>query len=616
MNYSNYRVTLDIRKTVASVQLNAKRGDTGRKLYITLSDHGVPCKIADGCYAVFAGTKPDGTLLYNKTTVEDNTIIYAMTQQTTAVAGLVACEVKLFDSMSNLLTSPKLTILVDDVVVPDEEIASKDEVTAFVELVTEATATIEAGNAATEAANTAAQNANEATKNADNAAAAANAGASAANTAANSANVNTLDYLAVNMFSKYSADYLVEKGFSGTTGDIVRSTGHNITGYIPVKAGDYLKGFANGINWIKDGVDGEYRKIAFYDTKKKWLKTVSTYKGFGTDYYKVENDGYIRIAHRKNEVSSEIYVTSLLKKDCQVDLIVFAGQSNMAGRGETSEDFPDTAPAVIPGAGYEFKSITDPTKLYPLAEPFGYEENATDDASGINDGTKKTGSMVSAFVNAYYANNGNVPVVAVSASEGGSSSSEWLPDTGNNFIDLVNRVNTARTWLVDNGYSIRHQYCVWCQGESDGDDIAGGKETFDEYTTRARAIFDGLIANGMEKVMLVRIGHHNSGTSKRYSEIIKWQTEEAQTNEALVMVSCDFAGMRAKNMMKDAFHYYQEGYNIVGTSAGINSAFFAMTGKEPTVYDPEFDTFHTISLIATFADGTTETYKLYGEAVM
>lgn len=135
MSYSNYKITLDVRKTVASIQLAAKKGDAGRKIYITLSDHGVPCKIADGCYAVFAGTKPDGTLLYNKTTVEDNTIIYAMTQQTTAVAGLVACEVKLFDSMSNLLTSPKLTILVDDVVVPDEEIASKDEVTALAELI-------------------------------------------------------------------------------------------------------------------------------------------------------------------------------------------------------------------------------------------------------------------------------------------------------------------------------------------------------------------------------------------------------------------------------------------------------------------------------------------------
>lgn len=423
---------------------------------------------------------------------------------------------------------------------------------------------------------------------------------------------NTLDYFSANMFSKYSADYLIEKGYSKTTGDIVRSTGHCITGYIPVKAGDYLKCFADGVNWLKEQVEGETRKIAFYDTKKKWLKTVSTTYGFGTEYYKVENDGYIRIAHRINEVNSEIYVTSLSKKERQVDLIVFAGQSNMAGRGETSEDFPDTAPTVIQGAGYEFKAITDPTQLYLLEEPFGYAENAADDASGIYDDTKKTGSMAAAFVNAYYTNNGNVPVVAVSASEGGSSSSEWLPDTGNNFVDLVSRVNTARTWLVDNGYSIRHQYCVWCQGESDGDDIAAGRETFDEYTTRARAIFSGLIDIGMEKVLLVRIGHHNSGQSARYSKIIKWQTKEAQINEALVLVSCDFAGMRAQNLMKDSFHYYQKGYNVVGTSAGVNAAFFATTGKEPTVYDPESP---TVVLTATLDDGTTKSFILCGEEV-
>lgn len=194
MNYSNYRITLDVRKTVASVQLTAKKGDAGRKIYITLSDKGSPCQIADGCYAVFAGRKPDGTLLYNKTTIEDNTIIYAMTQQTTAVAGLVACEVKLFDSMSNLLTSPKLTILVDDVVVSDEEIASKDEVTALAELISEATATrelanqaIEECNTATEAANTAAQTASTAAGNADTATGVANAAAGNATAKANAA---------------------------------------------------------------------------------------------------------------------------------------------------------------------------------------------------------------------------------------------------------------------------------------------------------------------------------------------------------------------------------------------------------------------------------------------
>jgi hypothetical protein len=184
MSYSNYRITLDVRKTVASIQLTAKKGDAGRKIYITLSDKGKPCEIADDSYAVFAGVKPDGTKLYNKTTIENNTIIYDMTQQTTAVAGLVACEVKLFDSMSNLLTSPKLTILVDDVVVPDDEIVSMDEVTALTELILDARATrelanqvIEECNAATASANTATQNATTATDNAKTATAAANAAA-------------------------------------------------------------------------------------------------------------------------------------------------------------------------------------------------------------------------------------------------------------------------------------------------------------------------------------------------------------------------------------------------------------------------------------------------------
>lgn len=188
MNYSTYRITLDVRKTVSNVQLTAKKGDAGRKVYITLSDKGNPCEIADGLYAVFAGVKPDGTLLYNKTTIENNTIIYEMTQQTTAVPGLVACEVKLFDSMSNLLTSPKLTILVDDVVVPDEEIVSQNEITALAELILDATASSHFATEAANAAIAAAGNAQAATESANGAAASANQATEGAITAASNAN--------------------------------------------------------------------------------------------------------------------------------------------------------------------------------------------------------------------------------------------------------------------------------------------------------------------------------------------------------------------------------------------------------------------------------------------
>ena len=57
----------------------------------------------------------------------------------------------------------------------------------------------------------------------------------------------------------------------------------------------------------------------------------------------------------------------------RVDIIIFMGQSNIAGRGSTSEIWPETAPEVMEGAGWEFRAVTDPSKLYPIQEPFGIE---------------------------------------------------------------------------------------------------------------------------------------------------------------------------------------------------------------------------------------------------
>lgn len=54
----------------------------------------------------------------------------------------------------------------------------------------------------------------------------------------------------------------------------------------------------------------------------------------------------------------------------EVFLLGFMGQSNMAGRGNAQE-----APALIPGAGYEYRAITAPDCLSPLEEPFGENEN-------------------------------------------------------------------------------------------------------------------------------------------------------------------------------------------------------------------------------------------------
>ena len=107
----------------------------------------------------------------------------------------------------------------------------------------------------------------------------------------------------------------------------------------------------------------------------------------------------------------------------EVDVILFAGQSNMSGVGDAS-----FAPAVPEGVAYEFRAITDPTRLYPLEEPFGEKEHNP----GMLDDSKfltRSGSLVSAFVNSYYEQTGT-PVVAVSASRGSSKLKSWLKEDG------------------------------------------------------------------------------------------------------------------------------------------------------------------------------------------
>ena len=264
--------------------------------------------------------------------------------------------------------------------------------------------------------------------------------------------------------------------------------------------------------------------------------------------------------------------------DIEYDLIMFAGQSNMAGRGSVAD-----APTLIPGAGYEYRPISDPTKLYPITEPFGVNEN---NPTGINDENRKTGSLVTAFVNSYYKIT-KTPIIAVSASEGGSNIGQWTPGaTNSRIVDALQRFANAQTFLANNGYRVRHKYFIWCQGETDAD-ISTSKTN---YINAFKAMLYSIITAGFEKLFMIRIGEYNSETTPNpYAQMISWQTEIAQTEPKVVMVSTDFAGMRERELMKDTFHYYQEGYNEVGTYAGVNTAFYEGTNKEPTMYDPEYN---------------------------
>ena len=60
----------------------------------------------------------------------------------------------------------------------------------------------------------------------------------------------------------------------------------------------------------------------------------------------------------------------MTKKSCAVDLFLFMGQSNMAGRGIVSDIWPEEAPKVLEAAGYEYRAVSDPGRLYTFEEPF------------------------------------------------------------------------------------------------------------------------------------------------------------------------------------------------------------------------------------------------------
>ncbi len=265
-----------------------------------------------------------------------------------------------------------------------------------------------------------------------------------------------------------------------------------------------------------------------------------------------------------------------------VDVLLFCGQSNMAGRGETCEAWPEGAPEILEGAGWEYRAMSkEENKLFKIEEPFGVNENKR---SGISEPEAKTGSMVTAFVNAYYQNTG-VPVVAISASKGGSSITQWQPK-GNFLRDVIKRLNDCLTYLSEKtDYQVRHVYMVWCQGETDADE----KMPLDEYREKLDAMLTAVLETQVEKLLMVRIGQVNiPEDAHRYDGMVQLQTELARQDERIVMLSCLMASLRDQGCMKDAFHYYQAGYNLVGADAGAHAAEYVNTSVEPAMEDPFF----------------------------
>lgn len=237
------------------------------------------------------------------------------------------------------------------------------------------------------------------------------------------------------------------------------------------------------------------------------------------------------------------------------DIFVFAGQSNMAGRGEA-----ELAPTIPEGRAFEFRAISDPARLYPLVEPFGFSENYT---LGIYEPGMKTGGLAASFAKIYTERTGR-KLVGISASKGGSSIAQW--QKGELYYnDLVNRLDRAKAWLSEHDYGIDHVYMLWLQGETDGDLKMSGEL----YSRLTGNLFNCLREYGFEHIFMIRIGDKN-GDSGAYNEIQQAQEALALERTDVTMVSTCLKKRSLNGLMKDSFHFHQEAYNACGEEAAIN----------------------------------------------
>lgn len=238
-----------------------------------------------------------------------------------------------------------------------------------------------------------------------------------------------------------------------------------------------------------------------------------------------------------------------------VDLVIFAGQSNMSGRGGNAR----AAPKVANDTGYEFRYGSCAAGLYPVTEPFGiYSTGCLADPPAL-----RSGSLASAFMNSYYVSCG-VPVLGFSAARGGSSIAYWQMPVIQS--ELSQKYDYILAWCKTNNVYIRKKYVVWLQGETDG--VANvSKET---YEMGLKSVFSRLFAKGLDRVFVIPIGKY-AGLPGTYDKIRAAQIGLCKSDARFTLGS-DALGILDETYLADGCHYNQAALNMAGSECGAAAA--------------------------------------------
>lgn len=312
---------------------------------------------------------------------------------------------------------------------------------------------------------------------------------------------------------------------------------------------------------------GEYRYV------KASIASDAIVESSDTRILQVANSGLMR-ARKAGEAkvtvtegTTQTIVTVVVTDE--VDLIIFAGQSNMCGSGGNK----DSAPQPSVGTAYEFDVATGSKSCIIMKEPFG---QGTNRRQGLDDDKiySTSGTLVSSFCISYYKQT-KTPVVGVPASWGGSSTNTWLKR--GLVKETKRRVNLAKKSLKKNKIKIRHIYMVWYQGESDV--MQGCSEA--KYIKNMKAIYQKMKTVGVEQMMIIQIGRDRSAPDSGYT-IMGAQSKLCKTDKHFTMVSTlpkilyDESGY----YYSDVIHINQNGLNKIGTQAGKKAGQYAKKHKK------------------------------------
>ena len=129
---SDYYITLDLQSSQAAKAVQLHQHDNGCRLYFTLTQGGREYALSQDCQGVFTAKKRDGTAIFNDCVLENGALFYDVTPQTTAEAGELNCQLRLYGKDGALLHSAAFLLVVHPAAVSDnDDIASMPEATAL-----------------------------------------------------------------------------------------------------------------------------------------------------------------------------------------------------------------------------------------------------------------------------------------------------------------------------------------------------------------------------------------------------------------------------------------------------------------------------------------------------